>query len=429
MGNDHESPFSIYLRNLSPIKSVKASKYAQRFSQTNYHVPPPPVFTSPRMDMQREPTFIKREETDAAGSDGYRQGDVHLNHEFIYCFRKEDQSDSPAGCIDDYLTDPVDTEATTNGSRLPHNNKPLHEYTIKKADDHPNSNLFLHPFSGAQQLVPQAADREDNKVGDSYRSSPQPLQIVAAYKDSPQNSRSVQKGFVKEADQPQRGIRRHLQFGVTTGCKDTGNETNNAANTSLPDCLASIESLVPHHAEPNGISSPWQAGNHPQTVTSLSSFCPSQSVRLAREYGHDIPSCIPSRLAFPLSGTTRSMPMADLTASKKLAGNLHEQEEKQVSDRNHGSAQDLLDIIPMTSVAGEIYAHVDDNQQEIEAVGTVGSATYLILTMQSPCDFLCVTPYDQQVVPYEGRTLTSSNTNMVGELNQVSSKQNRHVKF
>lgn len=52
-----ESPFSSYASNLSPIKSVKAAHVAQGFPGL---ASPPLVFTSPRINAQRETSLPKR---------------------------------------------------------------------------------------------------------------------------------------------------------------------------------------------------------------------------------------------------------------------------------------------------------------------------------------------------------------------------------
>ncbi|KAF2302552.1 hypothetical protein GH714_037697 [Hevea brasiliensis] len=407
------SPFFNYISNLSPIRSAKAARYVHSFSQTNFAIPPPPVFTSPRIDPQRETSF--RGEIDAAGSDLYRQSDTHLKPEPIHCFQKEDQSCSPSGCIDEYLADLVDMEDTTKSSDLcaqSRNDKPMilerftsHKDTINKDYNHVDSHMFLGSFSGSQhheKFLPQS---------------------IETYNDFVDSSRSALRVAAKDA-QHQRGIRRHLQFGVTMSCKDTGNENHDTNNLSLPEGLTHFGSLVSYHTEPSGISNSWGADSRAQTVTFLSSSCPSQSVIPAENCGnHNISACTPSDLALPSIGVIRSDSMGlDSNASQKLVDKLHAREEKLIAVRNHSSSKDL-DSILVSSVAGEIYAQVEDDQQETQAATTVSSAAYNFNSLQSPCVALHLTSCEQQVVPYDGRTLTSQNANMVED--QASPKRNR----
>ncbi|XP_020535283.1 protein tesmin/TSO1-like CXC 3 isoform X3 [Jatropha curcas] len=407
-----ESALFNYLTNLSPIKSVKGARYVQRFSQTNFSIPQP-VFTSPRVGQHRQTSFIKREEIDLADSDVYVHGDdTHLKSQLIHCYQKEDQLVSPS----EYLADPAEMEENTNSTSLqaqPHNDRPKiletgftsHEDTTIKNDDHDNSNMFLVPFSGAQhheQFAVQAADGQDSKDSGNYLSFHQPLQSVQAYKNSAESSRSVPRGSSK-ADQHQRGIRRHLQFGVTIPCKHTDNDAHDNANLSLPEHVPNFESLVPHQIEPSGIFGSWLAGSHAQAITFLSSFCPSQSLRSAQNcVNHDMSAaCTPSVLGLPSSSFTISGSVgSDSKTSMILACNLHAQEEKQMPNRTHTSANDLASI-SISSVSGEIHACMDDDHQENQAAAT------------------------QQVVPYEGRMITSQNTDMVEELYQASPKQSR----
>ncbi|KAG8656297.1 hypothetical protein MANES_04G117200v8 [Manihot esculenta] len=270
-----------------------------------------------------------------------------------------------------------------------------HGDTIDKDDDHVDSHMFQGSFAGAQdheKFEPQATDGQDNKVGDSYQSIPQTLQSVKTHKDFGEDSRLALKQSAKDADQHQRGIRRHLQFGATMSCKDTGNETHDTANSTLAEGLTDFESLVSYQIEPSGISNSWQAGTHAQTVNFLLSSCPPQPVMSVESCGnHNVSACFPSDLELSASGIIRLTDSmgSDSTATQKFVGKVHAREEKQIAVRNHSSA----------SVAGEIYAQVEDDQQETQAA--------------------------KAIVPYDGRTLTPQNTNMVEELYQASPKRNR----
>ncbi|KAF2297612.1 hypothetical protein GH714_000195 [Hevea brasiliensis] len=106
---------------------------------------------------------------------------------------------------------------------------------------------------------------ESNRI--PAKSSPSPaVQSIETYNDFVDSSRSALRVAAKDADQHQRGIRRHLQFGVTMSCKDSGNENHDTNNLSLPEGLTHFGSLVSYHTEPSGISNSWGAGSRAQTV-------------------------------------------------------------------------------------------------------------------------------------------------------------------
>lgn len=207
-------------------------------------------------------------------------------------------------------------------------------------------------------------------------------------------------------------------------CKRTGNETHDTDNLSLPIGVTNFENLVPPHVEPKGISSGWQGNVH--TVTSQSSFSPSESFRSAQNCGkHAISACIPSGLGLHLNNVIKSVSMGSgSTASKNLAGNLHVQQSKQMIDRNHNLAKDLI-VTQSHLFTGKIYTNVgEDDQQENQAAGSASSQS--TNSLQPPGDSLHVTPFEQQETPYEGRMRTSKNK-MAEELNQVNPIRNRQV--
>lgn len=78
-------------------------------------------------------------------------------------------------------------------------------------------------------------------------------------------------------------------------------------------------------------------------------------------------------------------------------------------------------------VAGEIYAHVDNYQQDnLTVVETGPSASLCTESLTSLSDSLHMKP-SEPGVSSECRTLISQNTNRVEELNQVSPKKVRQV--
>ncbi|XP_048332593.2 CRC domain-containing protein TSO1 [Ziziphus jujuba] len=127
-----ESPFSSYVSNLSPIKSVKAAHVAQGFPGLSS---PPLVFTSPRINVQREASFLKRSQypqlssaeatqndnRDKKSTDGlvYSEESSSILQRGLITDSKKDfdakdslQSEphSSSGCIDEYLADPGEVD-------------------------------------------------------------------------------------------------------------------------------------------------------------------------------------------------------------------------------------------------------------------------------------------------------------------------------
>ncbi|KAH9714898.1 hypothetical protein KPL71_020818 [Citrus sinensis] len=82
-----ESPVFNFISNLSPINSVKAARYTQS------------------------------NDADAA-SRGYGDCGNRMSTVLVPCIQKELQSCSPSGCVDDYLTDPVEVEGCSNSNEL-----------------------------------------------------------------------------------------------------------------------------------------------------------------------------------------------------------------------------------------------------------------------------------------------------------------------
>ncbi|XP_077211172.1 CRC domain-containing protein TSO1-like [Tasmannia lanceolata] len=127
-----DSPFFNYLSNLSPIKPSKSIHAGHVFPELNLTTPPP-VFTSPRINIQREASFIKSplysDSSDAkfsfeyngrskiiAAAPGVPQPSVtQLKVELIPCTQDCDNKGSteaspcsPSACVDEYLTDPLE---------------------------------------------------------------------------------------------------------------------------------------------------------------------------------------------------------------------------------------------------------------------------------------------------------------------------------
>ncbi|KAJ4956967.1 hypothetical protein NE237_013750 [Protea cynaroides] len=120
-----DSPFFNYVSNLSPIKPVKSVQLAQGFSELN--IPPPPVFTSPRINSQGETNFLKRPQCSHSSNAEHSQQDASdkivaaasdiSSSSQNECDNKcsvRVQPCSPSGCFDEYLADSLDPEDSVN---------------------------------------------------------------------------------------------------------------------------------------------------------------------------------------------------------------------------------------------------------------------------------------------------------------------------
>ncbi|KAL6544266.1 hypothetical protein OROGR_010763 [Orobanche gracilis] len=128
MANE-DSPVFNFLSNLSPIHPVKAPSVAQGFPELKS---PPPVFTSPRLNPQRRSNFLKRahfprapgakfagQDEDGKNVVATVKGCEKLNIQLSTSLEKGTDSNSPendlvgspAGCLEQFLTDIVDVDS------------------------------------------------------------------------------------------------------------------------------------------------------------------------------------------------------------------------------------------------------------------------------------------------------------------------------
>ncbi|KAL9376261.1 hypothetical protein Peur_030381 [Populus x canadensis] len=145
-----ESPFSNYVSRLSPIKPVKASHVAQGLLGINS---PPLVFTSPRTLSDRQTNFMRRfqcpqisgaeisknnggSKKSADGPKDLRKSSTYLNSRLIIDVQKsnninnhseQNQPGSFSGCVDEYLSDPVDVDCADSVNLVSQN--------VKRSDD------------------------------------------------------------------------------------------------------------------------------------------------------------------------------------------------------------------------------------------------------------------------------------------------------
>ncbi|KAJ4844633.1 hypothetical protein Tsubulata_022833 [Turnera subulata] len=349
------SPFLAYASGLSPIDQANRGRIDHRFSHTS--VPSPlPVFTSPHVDLQRQTGFLERGEVNMSGSKDHGQGDIQSKPDPDPCFQNEDQScGQSAAFMDRYLTGPLEMDNTVNngstvpdnagdaivnnnnvrvlpqdqnvenyfnfvesaayqeGSRFVHN---LMELTAPKVDD-VDPGMFLDNLSQVQhrqQPVAQVPGDWHNNLNSGCQSFLDPLQRIEAYKFSAGCSSLPSNRLAKDAEQNQRGIRRHLQFEASRACEYNSNETGDTTTLILPAEIRDFKSFVPPHIE--GESCAWQADSCSQTEFDVRSDCGS----------HDALACIPSGLGLHFHSMVGSGSLySDSSASNKFTGEIYNQ--------------------------------------------------------------------------------------------------------
>ncbi|KAH9714893.1 hypothetical protein KPL71_020818 [Citrus sinensis] len=433
-----ESPVFNFISNLSPINSVKAARYTQRFFETQFPTPPP-VFRTPRLDLQRETSFLKSNDADAA-SRGYGDCGNRMSTVLVPCIQKELQSCSPSGCVDDYLTDPVEVEGCSNSNELcvqpaknvsklsssGFNSPTITSPKVNGANDR-NSEDFMHmlpdqaeedplrslalfetaieqrdaeSFDGSHKLTP--TEKADQNTGtqhngqDGSSQSPKNLQNVEADKNSSENVGPVSTGLLKESTSHQRGIRRHLQFEAalagkcitTSKSHSSHNVTQESDNSTLPASFRDWESLIPSDIESREVSSGREATSSSQNVASRLSFCQSEFVRSSQnEESLPLIGPLPPGFSLHLSSMAELMPISS-------------------------------DLMP----TGRIHDYLKNDQLDDQAV--VGASLVISQytdSMKQISDSLQMTLSEQQAAPCEGMMLTSE----IEELNQGSPKKKR----
>ncbi|KAL9460345.1 hypothetical protein AB3S75_003536 [Citrus x aurantiifolia] len=433
-----ESPVFNFISNLSPINSVKAARYTQRFFETQFPTPPP-VFRTPRLDLQRETSFLKSNDADAASRD-YEDCGNRMSTVLVPCIQKELQSCSPSGCVDDYLTDPVEVEGCSNSNELcaqtaknvsklsssGFNSPTITSPKVNGANDR-NSEDFMHmlpdqaeedplrslalfetaieqrdaeSFDGSHKLTP--TEKADQNTGtqhngqDGSSESPKNLQNVEADKNSSENVGPVSTGLLKESTSHQRGIRRHLQFEAalagkcitTSKSHSSHNVTQESDNSTLPASFRDWESLIPSDIESREVSSGREATSSSQNVASRLSFCQSEFVRSSQnEESLPLIGPLPPGFSLHLSSMAELMPISS-------------------------------DLMP----TGRIHDYMKNDQLDDQAV--VGASLVISQytdNMKQISDSLQMTLSEQQAAPCEGMMLTSE----IEELNQGSPKKKR----
>ncbi|ESR40430.1 hypothetical protein CICLE_v10027242mg, partial [Citrus x clementina] len=422
-----ESPVFNFISNLSPINSVKAARYTQRFFETQFPTPPP-VFRTPRLDLQRETSFLKSNDADAASRD-YGDCGNRMSTVLVPCMQKELQSCSPSGCVDDYLTDPVEVEGCSNSNELcvqpaknvsklsssGFNSPTITSPKVNGANDR-NSEDFMHmlpdqaeqdplrslalfetaieqrdaeSFDGSHKLTPtEKADQNvmlqntgtQHNGQDGRSQSPKNLQNVEADKNSSENVGPVSTGLLKSRS---RIIHRRIIEYDSKISHSSHNVTQESDNSTLPASFRDWESLIPSDIEPREVSSGREATSSSQNVASRLSFCQSDFVRSSQnEESLPLIGPLPPGFSLHLSSMAELMPISS-------------------------------DLMP----TGRIHDYMKNDQLDDQAV--VGASLVISQytdSMKQISDSLQMTLSEQQAAPCEGMMLTSE----IEELNQVN---------
>lgn len=443
-----ESPFFNFLSTLSPIKSVKAARYTQRFLETNFPTPPP-VFTSPHIDLQRETGFLERNNMVEEATNIHEQCNTQLNVVQIPSFEKEVQSCSPSGCVDQYLADPVEVDCTPSAHKQLQLSTEVPQVlqsgytdpkeTIKKVEDTMDSSSTRE--AGALTSSDQAKKNlclsslkldenvEDLRNDESFnvflKITSENVNDIA---DSDVNLNPVsgvqhsEQYAAQEANHHQRGIRRHLHFEAAIACKSGTTGNTNDLRTSLTN----LNSLGLPHVERRATSSGGEAVSYVQSRSSKSSFCPFEVVRSTQNSRNSVMlSPLPSSMGLHLNSTVRSVSLGtDKFASRILTGYLSSQD-KLVHERSNDLEEDP-NSTSISAVAGTKFSYADVDQQEIQAgVAASSDTSNPINSLNPPCDSPPLERTEQQVAPCEGRMSTPQNAGSVEELDQVNSNRKR----
>ncbi|XP_030548379.1 protein tesmin/TSO1-like CXC 4 isoform X2 [Rhodamnia argentea] len=141
-----ESPFSNFVKTLSPINPVKAAHVPQVFPGLNSS---PIVFTSPHVNLQREANFLKSiqpvqssveelsrhenrckekieeasEEPNELVAQARVEAVTHDKGNFSCTDSSQAQPCSSSGCVDEYLADPVEVDCANSAHLVGHSRK------------------------------------------------------------------------------------------------------------------------------------------------------------------------------------------------------------------------------------------------------------------------------------------------------------------
>ncbi|ONI16103.1 hypothetical protein PRUPE_3G078800 [Prunus persica] len=478
-----ESPFSNFLSNLSPLNTATTASYTQTLLGTNLPTPPV-VFTSPHINLQRETSFLERDDIVEAGSEVYKECNTNIVQIQNPSF-EEVQLCSPSGCVDEYLADPVEVDSTWSADlrsqrtnevpRLLHSGfAPGEESNTEVCDimfgspeneavllsDQAEKNLPLSSLEMSQAAINQRDGKKTEELSrfifEKVKESDVNACLVSraqncgenaakvnlhragcqydeknassqSREDSNECKQRVQKGFVKEGGQNERGIRRHLQFEAAKAYKFTilGNSespnslTHDATNSRSPSILTNLKSLASSHFD-NRASSSLQDVSCDTLQFPSSPYESFTSAQIGVNSTTSAP--IHSVIGLHLNRISRSTSLSsDIFSSKKSIGYLSMPE--QMLEHGSNNIATNSSSILTSAVSGKIYVHVASGQQESQAVTEANSFTFHSTdTMKPPCHSMLV---DQETAPCEVGMSASQETDEVEELNQLSPKRKR----
>ncbi|KAF9689936.1 hypothetical protein SADUNF_Sadunf01G0144000 [Salix dunnii] len=388
-----------------------------------------------------------------AGSDVYRQSDIQPKPQLTPCFQKKVQSYITSVCIDEHLADPFKGDSIMNSSM---SGPTSHKETATEADDtnagdekpkvmvsdqtgeeFPSVSMNFFEVTSREKeterfgeflqcLSGNVDDHVESDISGGTFSGEQHHELFSPQRYEAYSSAMLYS--IQEADQRHRGIRRHSHFEAAIPNKHAGNGTHATASLCSLARQTDFKSLVPPHVETRAISGSWQARSCAQTSTLWSSFSPPacESVRAAQNCENSaVSACISLGGDLQLNSIIRSESVgSESSIIKKLGSNLHEQEEKLMSYRDHYLCKEI-DGIPFLSFYGEIYSHLGYEQLESQASVGAGSFSHQSSGInQTQCDSLHLIPYEQQETLCKG-TMPSSEYADIVELNQMSPQRNR----
>ncbi|PRQ50754.1 putative transcription factor Tesmin family [Rosa chinensis] len=412
-----ESPFSNFLSNLTPINTVKSDSYSQRLVGTFFPTPPV-VFTSPHIDLERETSFLERNDIVEAG---YKECNTTIFQN--PSFEKEVQLCSASGCIDEYLADPAkvdctgsaDIQSSINAGK--ESNTEVHEVIDGSTKSEPLPTLNQAevglPLPSLTQIETTIIEKIDKNSVD----------LVTRAQSRGQNT-------AKEVSQHHRGIRRHLQFETAVAQKSSnfGNHrslcslTHDTDNLRSQSKLTNLKTLASSHLDSKAFSSLQGVS----CDTSQLSSCLCESVRSSQIGGNSSTSApIRSGIGLHLNSITRSTSMSsDVLLSRKATGCLSTPDQMLEHDnRNnieHESSSSFISV-----VLGQNYSSVGNDQQESQ---TAAHTTFTFYSTDGvpylPCDSMHQILVDQHSVPCEEMN-ASQDANKIEELNELSQKRKR----
>ncbi|PQQ21284.1 protein tesmin/TSO1-like CXC 3 isoform X4 [Prunus yedoensis var. nudiflora] len=477
-----ESPFSNFLSNLSPLNTATTASYTQTLLGTNLPTPPV-VFTSPHINLQRETSFLERDDIVEAGSEVYKECNTNIVQIQNPSF-EEVQLCSPSGCVDEYLADPVEVDSTCSADlRLQRTNEvpqllhsgfaPGKESNTEVCDimfgspeneavlisDQAEKDLPLSSLEMSQAAINQRDGKKTEELSRFIFEKVKESDVNACLVSRAQNGgeiaakvnlqragcqydeknassqschsnegkKRVQKGLVKEGGQNERGIRRHLQFEAAKAYKFTilGNSespcslTHDATNSRSPSILTNLKSLASSHFDNRASSSPQDV----RCDTSQFPSSPYESFTSAQIGVNSTNSApIHSGIGLHLNHISRSTSLSsDIFSSKKSTRYLRTPE--QMLEHGSNNIATNSSSILTSAVSGKIYVHVASGQQESQAATEASSFTFHSTdTMKPPCHSMLV---DQEAGLCEVGMSASQEADEVEELNQLSPKRKR----